>query len=84
MLKCLPSKIVKLLYLTLFLLACSTGAEKNDFELNGEFQEPNLTSEDIYKIDVNDKIFAGTSDGFKVFDPSTMEKTGHFKKKSNV
>lgn len=85
MLKCLPSTIVKILYLTLFLIGCSTGAEKNDFELNGQFQEPNLTSEDVYKIDVHDdNVFVGTSSGFKVFDASTMENLGHFKKNSSV
>jgi len=71
----------------LILTGCGTtdSGGSGELDISGHFENLQLTEQDIFNIDVqDDKLFAGTSDGFMVFDLESGEQTGHHKPGSNV
>jgi len=71
-----------------FLLAGCNTTDSGDpvpLSINGQFENLQLSEQDVFNIDVQgDKLFAGTDDGFMVFDLESGEQTGHHKPGSSV
>lgn len=74
--------------LPIFMLAgCGTtdSGEPDEVDINGHFENLQLTEQEVFNIDVQENtLFGGTNDGFMVFDLVNGERTGHHKPESNV
>lgn len=69
------------------LIGCNStnSGDTDDISINGHFEDLQLTELEIFNIEVQGgKLFAGTSDGFMVFDLVKGEQTGHHKPGSSV
>lgn len=84
-------RIYELKYLVIFcflalIAGCSTDAnDLDERSTSGHFKDLQLTEQEVFKIEVKDNnLFAGTSDGFMVFDLAKDEQTGHHKPGSSV
>ncbi len=65
---------------------CSTDSGDPDpLSVSGRFESLQFTEQDVFNIDVQgNTLFAGTDDGFMVFDLESGERTGHHKPGSSV
>ncbi|MCC5914911.1 MAG: hypothetical protein JJU46_11090 [Balneolaceae bacterium] len=76
-----------LIFLLAFIIAgCSTDSgDSPSLFASGEFLNLEFTEQEVYKVEVKDNtLFAGTSDGFMVFDLENGVQTGHHKPESRV
>lgn len=72
--------------LAYLIAGCSTDSgDPAPLSISGQFENLQLTEQDVFNIDVQgNTLFAGTDDGFMVFDLASGEQTGHHKPGSSV
>lgn len=73
-------------FLAYIIAGCSADpGETPPMSISGEFTDLELTEQEVYKIEVkNNTLFAGTDDGFMVYDLNSGVQTGYHKPESSV